>query len=227
MGDGGTIRLLGVSKAYPHPSGEVLALADVSLEIGPGETVALVGPSGAGKSTLLNLIGTLDGPTRGTVEVDGQDLGALEERDILKLRRAVMGFVFQDACLLPSLTIAQNVRLTQTLARREEGPAPEEILAKVGLAERGDHYPNQLSGGEMQRAAVARGLANRPKVILADEPTGHVDSKTAEEIGRLFLDLNRDFGATVIIATHNEDLARLAGRRIRLADGRIVDDSAR
>ena len=220
------IELSGVHKVYPHVSGDVRALVDVNLAIGPGEIVALVGPSGSGKSTLLHLIGTLDEATRGTVRVDGQDLGSLSGRELLRLRRDVIGFVFQDACLLPSLTVTQNIHLARTFARRDnQSPPVEELLERVGLSERASHYPNQLSGGEQQRTAIARGIANGPRVILADEPTGHLDSKTGLGIGQLFVDLNNELGATVILATHNEKLAELAPRRVHLADGRIVDDA--
>lgn len=220
------IRLSQVHKVYPHTAGDVSALAEVSLEIPSGQFVALIGPSGSGKSTLLHLVGTLDAPTRGTVAVDGRDLASMKERDLLQLRREVIGFVFQDACLVPSLTVAANVRLAQTFSRRNsQGPAVSDLLERVGLGGRAAHYPNQLSGGEEQRAAIARGIANGPKVILADEPTGHLDSQTGDGIGRLFLELNQELGTTIILATHNEALARLAPRRIHLKDGRVVDDS--
>ena len=217
------IRLRNVSKTYPHAAGDVRALRGVDLEVPKGEFLAILGPSGSGKSTLLHVIGTLDAPSGGTVEVGGVTLGDLPEAELLRLRRAVIGFVFQSACLVPSLTVAENVRLPRTFARRKDGVAPvEDLLRRVGLTERASHRPNQLSGGEQQRAAIARGLSNGPSILLADEPTGHLDSVTGAEIGALLTELNRDLGLTIVLATHDERLAALASRTIRLTDGRIV-----
>jgi putative ABC transport system ATP-binding protein len=201
----------------------VHALRGVSLEIEPGEFVAIAGPSGSGKSTLLQLIGGIDTPTSGTVELMGTRLETLSDRDLTRLRLTRLGFIFQRFHLLPVLTARENVELPMA----EAGvPGPErraragELLAYVGLADRVEHRATQLSGGEMQRVAIARALANRPAVVLADEPTGELDAATGQEILRLFRRLNAD-GTTLVVVTHDEALAAQAGRVVHMVDGRV------
>lgn len=218
------IRLDNVTKVYPHHAGDICALRDVNLHVRPGEFVAIIGPSGSGKSTLLNCVGTLDAPSEGSVTVDGRPVQDLPEGDLVRLRRQVVGFVFQSACLLPSLTVKENVSLPGMFLNGSVSPEPvEPLLEKVGLQGRASHRPNELSGGEEQRAAIARALSNGPKIILADEPTGHLDSQTSQEIGKLFLDLNQDLGVTILLVTHNEELAQLAHRRFRITDGTLTE----
>jgi len=204
----------------------VRALDEVTLEIGAGEFVAITGPSGSGKSTLLNLIGTLDRPTSGRVVVDGVDVGTLRGNALADFRREHIGFVFQMFHLVPTLTALENVMLPLIPYRRglkfrlEE--RAQELLEAVGLGDRLHHLPGQLSGGEQQRVAIARALINTPKVILADEPTGNLDSRAGTEIVALLRQLNRERGVTVLVATHNEAVAQAADRTIRLRDGRVV-----
>ena len=205
--------------------GEVTALRGVSLQVQAGEYVAIVGPSGSGKSTLLTLLGGLDLPTSGTVAILGTSLSALPDRALTRLRLERIGFVFQRFHLLPVLTARENVELPMA----EMGVAPtvrraraEELLAYVGLAERAGHRPTQLSGGEMQRVAIARALANRPAILLADEPTGELDAATGREILALFRRLHAD-GTTLVVVTHDERVTSEASRVVRMLDGRIVD----
>jgi len=204
----------------------VRALDGVTLEIGAGEFVAITGPSGSGKSTLLNLIGTLDRPTSGRVVVDGVDVGTLRGNALADFRRERIGFVFQMFHLVPTLTALENVMLPLIPYRRglkfrlEE--RAQELLEAVGLGDRLHHLPGQLSGGEQQRVAIARALINTPKVILADEPTGNLDSRAGAEIVALLRQLNRERGVTVLVATHNEAVAQAADRILRLRDGRVV-----
>jgi putative ABC transport system ATP-binding protein len=201
----------------------VHALRGVSLEIEPGEFVAIAGPSGSGKSTLLQLIGGIDTPTSGTVELMGTRLETLSDRDLTRLRLTRLGFIFQRFHLLPVLTARENVELPMAEAG-VRGPERRvragELLAYVGLADRSEHRATQLSGGEMQRIAIARALANRPAVILADEPTGELDAATGQEILRLFRRLNAD-GTTLVVVTHDEALAAQAGRVVHMVDGRV------
>lgn len=203
---------------------EVRALAGVSFRVERGEFVGITGPSGAGKTTLLNLIGCVDVPTAGTLRIDGRETSRLGERELTRLRRQVVGFVFQHFGLIPTLTVAENVVLPALFAGRRARERGDELLTRVGLADRRDHRPHQLSGGEMQRAAIARALINDPTLILADEPTGNLDSATGETIVQLFRQLQRD-GLTIVVVTHNPVLAAAAGRELRLRDGRLVDAS--
>ena len=201
----------------------VHALRGVSLEIGAGEYVAVAGPSGSGKSTLLQLIGGIDTASAGSVEILGTDLGSLSDRDLTRLRLTRLGFVFQRFHLLPVLTARENVELPMAEAgvpRRARQERALELLGYVGLGHRAGHRATQLSGGEMQRVAIARALANRPALLLADEPTGELDAATGEEILTLFRRLNAD-GTTLIVVTHDEQLAAQAGRVIHMLDGRI------
>ena len=208
-------------------NGEVVhALRGVSLEIYAGEYVAVVGPSGCGKSTLLQLIGGIDSPTSGTVEILDTPLTSLSDRELTHLRLTRLGFIFQRFHLLPVLTARENVELPMAEAgvpARKRRERALELLSYVGLGERAGHRATQLSGGEMQRVAVARALANRPAVLLADEPTGELDAATGQDILALFRQLNQD-GTTLVVVTHDETLAGEAGRVIHMRDGKIVPD---
>jgi putative ABC transport system ATP-binding protein len=212
-----------LSKDYPMNGETVHALRGVSLEIRAGEYVAVAGPSGCGKSTLLQLIGGIDTPSKGTVEILGTQLRSLSDSELTRLRLTHLGFIFQRFHLLPVLTARENVELPMAEAgmqRRTRQERALELLAYVGLAHRAEHRATQLSGGEMQRVAIARALANRPALLLADEPTGELDAATGEEILNLFRRLNAD-GTTLIVVTHDERLAAQAGRVIHMLDGRI------
>jgi putative ABC transport system ATP-binding protein len=214
-------------KDYPMNGETVHALRGVSFNVRSGEYVAIVGPSGCGKSTLLQLLGGIDTPTSGSVTLNGAALDRLTDRALTRLRLTKLGFVFQRFHLLPVLTAAENVELPMAEAgmdRAERKARAAELLGYVGLAERGNHRATQLSGGEMQRVALARALANRPSVILADEPTGELDATTGRGILDLFRRLSLD-GVTLVVVTHDERLAAEAGRVVHMLDGRIVSDS--
>ena len=213
-----------VRRDYAMNGRPVHALRGVSLAIEMGEYVAIAGPSGSGKSTLLHLIGGIDAPSAGAIELEGRRLDRLSDRELTRLRLTRIGFVFQRFHLLPVLTAAENVELPLAEAgvgRRERQARARELLDYVGLADRATHRATQLSGGEMQRVAIARALANRPALLLADEPTGELDHETGEEILGLFRRINRD-GATLVVVTHDERLAAQASRVIHMQDGRIV-----
>ena len=212
-------------KDYPMNGAAVHALRGASLVVQAGEYVAIAGPSGSGKSTLLQLIGGIDAPSAGSVELLGTRLDALSDRDLTRLRLTRLGFVFQRFHLLPVLTARENVELPMAEAgmdRRERRDRASELLAYVGLGHRAGHRATQLSGGEMQRVAIARALANQPALLLADEPTGELDAATGAEILSLFRRLNQD-GTTLVVVTHDEQLAAEAGRVIHMLDGRIRD----
>jgi len=212
-------------KDYPMNGETVHALRGVSLRIEAGDSVAIVGPSGSGKSTLLQLLGGIDVPSGGTVEVLGTRLDALSDRELTRLRLTRLGFIFQRFHLLPVLTAGENVELPMAEAgipRAERRTRARDLLAYVGLAHRVDHRATQLSGGEMQRVAIARALANRPAVLLADEPTGELDAATGHDILELFRRLNAD-GTTLVVVTHDDRLAAEAGRVIHMLDGTIRD----
>ena len=212
-----------VGKVYRRPAEDVVALDGVDLEVPPGEFLALVGESGAGKTTLLNLMGCLDRPTSGTLRLLGQDVGALAEKERVEARRRRVGFVFQEFCLLPTLTAEENVALPLLFSRSlERRHRAGELLDRVGLGRRADHLPRELSGGELQRVAIARALVNGPSLLLADEPTGNLDSNRGAQIVALLRELNRTEGLTVVLSTHNRDIAAQADRVVRLADGRVV-----
>ncbi|MDQ8697792.1 ABC transporter ATP-binding protein [Hyphomicrobium sp. LHD-15] len=215
-----------LSKVYRVGEQDLVALDKVTLEIAAGDFVAIMGPSGSGKSTMMNLIGALDVPTSGSLRLDGRDIGTLSADDLADLRNRSIGFVFQQFNLLPRTSALRQVMLPLLYAhpRPENG---EELarrrLEQVGLSARMDHTPRQLSGGQQQRVAIARALVNNPKILLADEPTGALDSKTSEEIMQVFTDLNRE-GITVVLVTHEPEIALWAGRRITFRDGRVIDD---
>jgi putative ABC transport system ATP-binding protein len=209
-----------LTKVYRRGREDVRALNEVSFEIPRGEFVAIVGPSGAGKTTLLNLLGCMDAPTSGALCVNGIEVQKIAERERTELRRRQIGFVFQHFSLLPTLTVAENVALPALFARRRDNAKVDELLAGVGLSHRRDHRPDQLSGGEMQRAAIARALVNEPSVLLADEPTGNLDSATGDSIITLFQKLNAD-GLTIIVVTHNSAMATAAKRHLVMRDGRL------
>ncbi len=214
----------GLGRSFRTGAGEVRALDGIDLEIRTGELVAIEGPSGSGKSTLLQLLGALDRPTSGTLTFDGSPLGDLGERARTAVRARQVGFVFQGFNLIPTLTAAENVETAMAplaVPRRERQARCTELLTRVGLGERSTHIPTRLSGGEQQRVAIARALANEPRVILADEPTGNLDSVTSEEIMSILEGLSRDQGVTVVIITHEEAVAARAQRRIRLRDGKV------
>ena len=213
----------GVGKQVSSPEGTLAILADVSLAIGRGETVAVMGASGAGKSTLLALLAGLDEPTSGAVHLAGHDLARLDEDGRAAVRARHVGFVFQSFHLVPSLTAVENVMLPLELAGRADARAAAlEVLARVGLAGRVGHYPRQLSGGEQQRVAIARAFVTRPDVLFADEPTGNLDAVTGERIMDLLFGLNTETGATLVLVTHDQALAARCGRIVRLDAGRVV-----
>jgi len=214
----------GLTKTYLCGSEEIHALKQVTFNIKKGDFVTIIGPSGSGKTTLLNLLGCLDSPTHGSLKLNGTDTIGLKERDLVKLRRDNIGFVFQQFFLLPTLTVKENIELP-LLFHRGNGCSSnsKEILELVGLTPRSNHLPSQLSGGEMQRVAIGRALINKPNIILADEPTGNLDSVTSHKIFELFLNLNRQ-GLTLIIVTHNMDLATLAHTVIHISDREIIQD---
>jgi putative ABC transport system ATP-binding protein len=213
-----------VSRTFRRGSTEVRAVDSVDLAIAPGEFVAVQGPSGSGKSTLLQLLGALDQPTGGSVRFAGKALEGMDDKGLTELRRDDIGFVFQQFNLIPTLTAAENVEAALAPAgadRAARQARAEDLLNQVGLAERREHLPSRLSGGEQQRVAIARALANGPRVILADEPTGNLDSRTADEVVRLLGSLCDDEGVTVVLVTHDENVARRARRRLTMADGRL------
>jgi lipoprotein-releasing system ATP-binding protein len=218
-----------VTKQYPTRGDPLVVLRGVSLELSAGESLAVIGPSGCGKSTLLHIIGTLDSPTTGTVTLHGQDPFGLADEELARFRNQQIGFVFQDHHLLPQCSVLENV-LVPTIAQGPTKPGQidraNELLQRVGLAERLDHRPAELSGGERQRAAIARALVNSPKLLLADEPTGNLDRRTAESVGELLLELQRQEKLMLIVVTHSQPLAERIGRRMELVEGRLEVNGA-
>ncbi len=220
------IRCESLTQTYNTGGRELTVLRDVSFEIASGSFVAVVGPSGSGKSTLLGLLAGLDLPSAGRVILDGQDLGSLDEDARARLRRDRVGFVFQSFQLIPTLTAAENIEVPLALRGGNGTARAWELLERVGLADRGDHYPRQLSGGEQQRVALARAFSNRPGILFADEPTGNLDEAAGNHIVGLMRELNADWGTTLVLVTHDHDLAEQAERTIRLRDGAVASDSA-
>lgn len=206
---------------------ELQVLRDINLTINKGELLAITGPSGSGKSTLMHLIGCLDTPTSGTYLIEGKDISQLSDSQLAKIRNKYIGFVFQKFHLLPDLDAVDNVALPQLYANKSEHEArkdAQKVLEMLGLGDRLHHYPNQLSGGQQQRVAIARALVNNPDIILADEPTGNLDTVTGATIVDTFLHLHKDHGVTVIIVTHDLELAKKTNRIIKLLDGKIIED---
>lgn len=218
-----------VRRDFPVAGEAVHAVRGISLDIAQGEYVAIVGPSGCGKSTLLNLLGAIDRPSSGSISIGGRDISRLSDAEATRFRLTGVGFVFQRFYLMPTLTAAENVQLPMAEAkvpRAEREARTVELLGYVGLAGRAGHRPFQLSGGEQQRVAIARALANRPALLLADEPTGELDARTGAEVIEMFARLNAD-GTTLVVVTHDEGLAKAARRVVHLRDGVVVDDSGR
>ncbi len=230
MSVGARVELRGVCKNYPGPSGATVVLDGIDLTVETGDALAITGPSGSGKSTLLNLLGALDKPSGGDVLLDGQNLAELSEREGARLRNIKMGFVFQLHHLLAQCTALENV-LAPTLAssrsrqrRREDIERAESLLERVGLADRMNYFPNQLSAGQRQRVALVRAMINQPGLLLADEPTGSLDRAAAEQAAELLIGLCRDYGCTLIAATHWSGLAERIGKQARLAGGKLKQD---
>jgi len=221
------IQVSDVVKTYPLGAGEVVAVDHLSLEVAQGEFVAVVGRSGSGKTTLLNLLAGIDRPTSGTVWVAGADLGSLSESGLAGWRGQHVGLVFQFFQLLPTLTVVENVMLPMDFAKKipvsDRRDRAQQLLDQVGVGDQADKLPATLSGGQQQRAAIARALANDPPLLLADEPTGNLDSATAEAVLALFAGLNTE-GRTIVVVTHERDIRSIVGREVALQDGRVVDD---
>jgi putative ABC transport system ATP-binding protein len=224
---GSAIAVSDVVKAYPLPAGEFVAIDHLSLDVAPGEFVAVVGRSGSGKTTLLNLLAGIDRPTSGTIQAAGADLRSLSEDGLATWRGRNVGLVFQFFQLLPTLTVIENVMLPMDFANKvpvdQRRDRAQDLLERVGIADQGNKMPATLSGGQQQRAAIARALANDPPLLLADEPTGNLDSATAAAVLELFADLNAG-GQTIVVVTHERDIRSIVGREVMLEDGRVVRD---
>lgn len=222
------IETMGLTKIYTRGIEEIISVNDVSLRIDKGDFVSVIGPSGSGKTTLTNLLGCLDNPTRGELSLGSRPIFGsgkrLSERDLTKIRRETFGYIFQNFYLIPTLTVLENVLLPLTFYRK---PGTENeavrLLELLGIDNRKDHLPGEISGGEMQRVAIARAMVNRPEVLLADEPTGNLDTKRSIEIVQVLKELNQSVGLTIVMVTHNPDLARQASRMIEMRDGRITE----
>ena len=223
--NGPVVKTAGLCKIYGAGEVQVQAVRGVSLEIMRGEMVALMGPSGSGKTTLLNLLGCVDRPTSGSYWLDGQDVSRMSDRQLSRVRNEKIGFVFQTFNLLPRMTALQNVGLPTIYGRRRRRAHPLELLQRVGIAARARHLPAELSGGEQQRVALARALINDPAIILADEPTGNLDSHSGAEVMRLLQQLNEE-GVTILLVTHDAAVARHAKRLVQFRDGEVVADEA-
>ncbi len=222
------IHIASLNKSYPTSAGLFPALKHIGLSVEAGEFVAIMGPSGSGKSTFMNILGCLDIPTSGTYRLDGRDVAELDRDELARLRNQAIGFVFQGFNLLPRMTLLENVSLPLIYAGVELAQRrhrAHEMLERVGLGSKTDSFPNQISGGQQQRVAIARALINAPRLLLADEPTGNLDSRTGEEIMALFDALNRD-GITIVLVTHENDIAAHARRQVHFHDGEIISDEA-
>jgi putative ABC transport system ATP-binding protein len=214
-----------LTQTYLSGGRPLTVLNDITFSLERGGFLAIVGPSGSGKTTLLGLLAGLDRPAAGRVELDGHDLGSLTEDQRARLRSEKVGFVFQSFQLIPTLTARENVQVPLELRGEPAEARAQELLERVGLGDRADHYPAQLSGGEQQRVALARAFSIRPQILFADEPTGNLDAKTGATIITLMEELNRELGTTLVLVTHDNDLAARARRTIRLSDGRVVEDT--
>ena len=213
-----------LTKTYATGAGPLTVLRDISFTLAPGATCSVLGPSGSGKTTLLGLAAGLDLPTSGVVLLKGINLGAISEDERARVRNELVGFVFQNFQLIPTLTALENVTVPMELrGDRSARDLGLELLRRVGLAERRDHYPPQLSGGEQQRVALARAFINRPKILFADEPTGNLDAETSQRVIEIMLELNRDAGTALVLVTHDPDVARVTERTIRLRNGEMVE----
>ncbi|MCA1591671.1 MAG: ABC transporter ATP-binding protein [Acidobacteria bacterium] len=222
------IKLYKVSKTVPSGNESLTILHSLDLTIPDGQFTAIVGPSGSGKSTLLGLIAGLDAPTSGEIRIDGEEITRMGEDELAGLRGRKIGFVFQSFHLIPSLTAFENVLVPMEIAgRRDARERARQLLEDTGLTARSHHYPLQLSGGEQQRVAIARAFSNEPSIMLADEPTGNLDSRNGQHVFELMLEMNRRRGATLVLVTHEHELAKLADRRISLRDGHVASDSLR
>ncbi|MDE7387957.1 MAG: ABC transporter ATP-binding protein [Muribaculaceae bacterium] len=220
------IRLTGINKVYRTSEIETQALENVNIDIDRGEFVSIMGPSGCGKSTLLNIMGLLDTPTSGTVEIDSTDLSHMNDRQLSAFRNQKLGFVFQSFHLIGSLNVIDNVEIPliyRSMSAADRHARAREVLERVGLSHRLRHMPSQLSGGQCQRVAIARAIAGNPEIILADEPTGNLDSKVGAEVMEMLHRLNHEDGRTIVMVTHNEEQARRTDRIIRLFDGRQIN----
>lgn len=220
------IKIINLTKIFRTESVQTTALNEVSLEISQGEFVAIMGPSGCGKSTLLNIMGLLDAPTGGTIEIAGTKVDGMKDKELAAFRNRKLGFVFQSFHLINSLNVLDNVELPllyRKVSAKERRRLAEEVLQKVGLSHRMRHMPTQLSGGQCQRVAIARAIIGNPEIILADEPTGNLDSKMGAEVMELLHRLNKEDGRTIVMVTHNEEQARQTSRTIRFFDGRQVE----
>lgn len=213
------VRLEDVSRVYTSGDHELRALDGVNLSLEEGKFVVILGPSGAGKSTLLNLLGGLDSPTSGRITVDGKDISALSDNELAEYRAAKVGFVFQFYNLVPTLTVYENVALVREIA--PNALDAKKMLEEVGLADHSKHFPAQLSGGEQQRVSIARALAKNPKILLCDEPTGALDSETGVIVLKLLLSMARNYGKTIVIVTHNQNIAKMADVVVRVKNGKI------
>ena len=214
-----------ICKSYPTSAGPLEVLRDVSLSLKEGELISISGPSGCGKSTLLNILGTLDQPDKGTLEITGKNVALLDDESVSRLRSEFIGFVFQFHHLLPEFTIAENLMIPQRLLGRSEKTATDrvtELLSKVNLLPRYNHRPNAISGGERQRAAVLRALVNEPGIVLADEPTGNLDVETARQLMEMIQNLAKDFNQAFLIVTHNPDVAALCERNLTINEGTVI-----
>jgi putative ABC transport system ATP-binding protein len=224
MSEAGMIEVRGLTKTYQVGDVAVNALRGVDLQIGKGEFVAIIGASGSGKSTLFHILGGLTPMTSGTVQINGRDLAGMTNTERTELRKTMVGFVFQKYNLLPTLTAEDNIRIVQYIADRDTAfdPAFQEVLNLLGIADRLKHKPRALSGGQQQRVAIARGIVNSPAILLADEPTGNLDSENSAAVLKLMKDLNHRLGQTILMITHDPEAAAYADRIVRMRDGRIV-----
>ncbi len=219
------IALTNVSKVVTSGAEQLTILQPLDLSIPQGQFVSIIGPSGSGKTTLLGLIAGLDAPTTGSIKLDDKDITTMSEDDLADLRGKLVGFIFQSFHLIPSLTAYENILTPmEIMGVSKAGEKAQALLDEVGLHDRGHHYPSQLSGGEKQRVAIARAFANDPQILLADEPTGNLDSKNGEHIFELLLKFNRERRTTLVLVTHDHQLAGMAGRKVSFRDGRIVED---